>query len=199
VTAIPLRLAAYESVFVVFNQPAKQAKNNSLEINYPTPEIITDLNEAWKVSFEADSRGPIDPVTFNKLIDWTTSTDDQIKYYSGTAIYEKSISLTNIPSDERVIIDLGAVTSMARVSVNGKQAGGVWTAPYRLDISDLVVDGRNHIRIEVVNNWMNRLIGDQQLPEEERETWAPYNTYTAESKLQPSGLFGPVSISTIKY
>lgn len=77
--------------------------------------------------------------------------------------------------------------------------GGLCTAPYELDITGLVKKGRNELKIEVVNNWMNRLIGDAKLPVEERKTWCPVNPYTSASQLQPSGLFGPVKIEQIQY
>jgi len=86
---------------------------------------------------------------------------------------------------------------MAKVTVNGKYAGGLWTAPYRLDISGLVREGKNELRIEVVNTWVNRIIGDMQLPEEELESWMLVNPYDAESPLQPSGLLGPVTVSVV--
>jgi len=84
---------------------------------------------------------------------------------------------------------------MARVTVNGIDAGGVWTAPYRLNIGEFVKEGENSLGIELVNTWVNRVIGDMKLPVAERQTWAPHLPYTAESPLQPSGLFGPVRIS----
>jgi hypothetical protein len=53
--------------------------------------------------------------------------------------------------------------------------------------------------MEVVNNLMNRIIGDQNLPEKERKTWCPVYSYNAESPLQPSRLFGPVEVALVKY
>ena len=97
------------------------------------------------------------------------------------------------------MIDLGALTAMAKVIVNGVYAGGVWTTPYRLDITDFVKNGKNEVKIELVNNWMNRIIGDQKLPEKERATWCFVQPYTAISPLQPSGLFGPVQVLSVKY
>jgi hypothetical protein len=138
-------------------------------------------------------------VVFETLQDWTTSQDDRIKYYSGTAFYNCKFKLEKLPASEQVIINLGKITAMAKVIVNGTYAGGIWTAPYRLDITKLVKEGENELKIEVVNTWVNRLIGDSKIPVGQRLTWCPVNTYTPASGLQPSGLTGPVSILSVKY
>jgi len=70
--------------------------------------------------------------------------------------------------------------------------------PWRIDISDAIKTGNNDLEIEVANLWPNRLIGDADKPESERFTWTiqghPYN---AKSQLLPSGLLGPVQLTTV--
>ena len=138
-------------------------------------------------------RGPSSPQIFETLADWSQSADESIRYYSGTATYTASISLSEVPR-EPVWLDLGQVMVMARVFVNGENAGGVWTSPYRVPVGKLLRAGENEIRVEVVNNWRNRLIGDARLPEAERKTYATVNPYNADSELQASGLLGPVRL-----
>jgi len=198
-TAVPLKLEPYESVFVVFRKTAGKASGSGVEANYPVSAVLMDLKGPWTVNFNASQRGPGEPVIFETLQDWTASQDDRIKYYSGTAFYDCKFRLEKLPAAEQVIISLGEVTAMAKVTINGTYAGGVWTAPYRLNITKLVKEGDNELRIEVVNTWVNRLIGDSELPVGQRLTWCPVNTYTPANKLQASGLIGPVKILSTKY
>lgn len=198
-TAVPLSLEPYESVFVVFRDPAAAASTNQLSANYPEAEEVIRLTGPWKVTFDASQRGPAEPVQFDTLKDWTTSSDPRIKYYSGTAVYTIPFELDQPSAEDHLFLDLGRVTAMARVTLNGHPAGGIWTAPYRCDITRLVKQGTNEVTIEVVNTWVNRLIGDQYLPENERATWCTVNPYKATSPLQPSGLMGPVKLLRIPY
>ena len=193
-TAVPLKLEPFESVFVVFRKPAGKASVNGIAANYPLPATLADLKGPWTVNFNASQRGPEEPIVFETLRDWSTSVDDRIKYYSGTALYHCKFKLEKLPLNQKVIVNLGKVIAIAKVTVNDKYAGGVWTAPYRLDITGLVREGENELTVEVVNTWVNRLIGDSKLPVENRLTWSPYNPYTPTSPMQPSGLLGPVYI-----
>ncbi len=86
------------------------------------------------------------------------------------------------------------VENLAGVFVNGIDCGVVWTAPYRVDISKTVKEGENSIRIEVVNTWNNRLIGDSRLPKEKRITNTMYPFKMEGKPLLPASLLGPVTI-----
>lgn len=199
-TVVPLELEPLESIFVVF---AKEASSSSLvndtDTNYPKPQTIATLAGPWTVSFDKSQRGPQDPVVFQSLYDWSTSKEDAIRYYSGTAVYRTEFTLKDIVPNSPLFINLNEVAVMAKVKVNGQYIGGVWTAPYRLNISEAIKQGTNKVEIEVVNTWVNRLIGDSKLPVEERPTWTPNNPWNPSSPLQKSGLIGPVVIESITY
>ena len=89
---------------------------------------------------------------------------------------------------------------MAKVKVNGEYVGGVWTAPYRLNVSDFLKKGCNSVEVEVVNCWRNRLIGEKEvIPESERFTFQTSTSLDKDDELQSSGLLGPVRILSINY
>lgn len=199
-TTMPLSFAAQQSFFVVF---AKDTDATSGEPNATSNDFelttIAELDSDWDVTFDSGeiARGPKETVKFDALTDWSLSDDDAIKYYSGTAVYRTTFDLDAAPQG-KVFLSLGAVSEMAKVKINGEYVGGVWTAPLRLDVSGFVKEGENTIEIDVVNCWVNRLIGDSKLPEDQRKTWCPVNTYTPDSPLKKSGLFGPVVIAEEK-
>lgn len=111
---------------------------------------------------------------FPDLVSWTEYETPGIKYYSGTAVCQTTLSLTDelAPSRPRprLVLDLGEVRELAEVRVNGPSCGICWTPPFRVDISDAVRSGGNALEIEVVNFWPNRIIGDHGLPPEQRLT-----------------------------
>ena len=189
-TTIGLHLEGNESAFLVFSKESDE----SLAGYVPVPQnTLLTINTPWKVSFQEGRRGPAEGCTMETLQPWNESRDERVRYFSGTATYTTSFKLKQQPN-QPVWIDLGKVMVMARVYVNDQYAGGVWTAPYRLNVQNLLRKGTNTLRIEVVNNWQNRLIGDQKLPEAERPTWTSINPWNADSELQESGLIGPVKL-----
>jgi hypothetical protein len=188
---VPIELEAYESAFIVFRK-AKSEKKSAL--NYPPLISSEEITTPWTVNFDTLMGGPAAPVIFNKLTDWSQSNDPQIKYYSGTAVYHNTFSLAKLTKGEHIQLNTGKVIAIAKVKVNGKYVGGLWTPPYSLDITDAIKEGKNEIEISVVNTWVNRLIGDSFLSEDKRKTWSIMKDYDQKSKLVPAGLLGPVMI-----
>jgi hypothetical protein len=88
---------------------------------------------------------------------------------------------------------------MAKVRINGKDAGGVWTSPYKIGITNLLKEGVNELEVEVVNCWRNRMVGEFFLPKEERFTFHTAAEIDKKSPLQSSGLLGPVQIISYPY
>jgi hypothetical protein len=131
-------------------------------------------------------------------VSWPTRPEPGIKFYSGTAVYEKTFVL---PADfpvthhaSRIMLDLGDVRELAEVKVNGQSCGIVWCPPWRVDVTDAVKSGENKLQIEVVNFWPNRIIGDASRPKEQRLTQTNIRKLTAKTPLEPAGLFGPVKL-----
>ncbi len=210
-TEVQLDMDQAGSVFVVFRKPTT---SKGMSTPKPTFEQIA-LGGPWNVTFDP-KWGPKNRVVLDNLIPWNESSNDEIKYFSGSAIYQKDFSISKSQiSTFPIYLDLGQVEIFAKVKLNGKELGTLWKPPYRLDIRKAIAIGRNTLEIEVTNLWVNRLIGDERFPDFDRKNlgWllngeapaqdAPRKTFVIrkkwkkEDKLIPSGLIGPVVIDRV--
>ncbi|MEO6149054.1 MAG: glycosyl hydrolase [Mucilaginibacter sp.] len=209
---IPVTFQPSQSFFVVFTGNSKFVSNRA---NFTPSRVIATLNKPWQVSFDSKWGGPAS-VKFDKLTDWSVSKIPGIKYYSGMASYQQTFDIkVPIKRSHRLYLNLGEVCNMAKVTLNGKNLGVVWTSPWRVDITNTVKANNNQLTIEVANLWPNRLIGDEQLPDDGitngqwpawlvngtarsigRYTFTTYNHYNKNSPLLKSGLLGPVTIQS---
>jgi hypothetical protein len=192
-TKFSYRFEPNESLFVLFNEgglSSGSGKNWTETVNEMT------ISGDWTVQFDPAFGGPDQPVLFNGLTDWSTNSDERIRYYSGTAIYSKSFQWEKNGTDKEALwLELGSFANIAEVKLNDLACGASWTAPFRIRIDRALKQGENTLEIAVTNTWANRLMGDHKLPEGKRITWttAPYRL---EGKpMLPAGLLGPVAIS----
>ena len=212
-TEIPLHFEPYQSYFIHFNKNKTDAPAGSE--NFPQPKIYSDVKGPWNVSFNPRWGGP-KSITFENLSDWTKSQVEGIRYYSGIANYHNTIEISKEKLADKksdLFLNLGEVCQMARVKLNGKDLGVVWTAPFEMNITDALVPGINQLDIEVANLWANRLIGDEQFQDDGiknnqwpewiekklprtsgRFTFTTFKYYKKDSQLIRSGLIGPVRI-----
>ncbi len=148
---IPFVFEPYQSFFVVFDHN-KAVKPASALRNFYLAEVIQTLEGPWEVSFDPQWGGP-EEITFDKLTDWSQNTIKGIRYYSGIAVYRKTFTFGSTGPDKRFYLHLGKVKNMARVRINGKEAGIVWTAPWQTDVTSLLKEGENLLEIDVANLW----------------------------------------------
>jgi len=167
-----LRLAPYESRVIVFsNDPPRPLKQT------PAPQAAStlDLSTNWTVTFN----GLPQPVQMTQLHSWTE--DAATRFYSGRAIYRKSVDIPADLAGKTLLLDFGEgervqpvsggeaagmrallespVRESALVYVNGQLAGSVWHPPYRVNLTKWMHSGLNELRIEVANLAINEMAG----------------------------------------
>jgi hypothetical protein len=213
----------------VDNIPAPQPIDGPWEVRFPafaTQQSRLSLRESSATFAERKatmtSGGAPASIKLDKLTSWTDNADSNVKYFSGTATYRKTF---NLPADalaagRSIYLDLGKVAIIARVNVNGHDLGILWNTPFRIDATKTLKAGENTLGVQVTNLPVNRMIGDEQLPEDSernpdgqlkswpkwltegkpspagRHTFATYRVWKRDSPLQESGLLGPVKLYT---
>ena len=226
-TETQLHFGPDEAYFVVFRE-SDQASAQEPVPWLKSEQVVMDLSEGWTVEFTTEKATTI---AMPELVSWTELEEKSARYHSGTATYIKTFELpkSRIKNQKSQIhLDMGKVQVIAHVSVNGKDCGIAWKTPYRVDVTEAIQPGENRIEITVANLWVNRIIGDQQYPDDlewtddtgstaqgqglafipewvktggerpepRRKTFYAWKWphMTADKKLLPSGLLGPVRL-----
>ena len=183
----------------------------------PEPQAV---DGPWTLNFPPNWGAP-PSVTLPQLISWTVDSDSGVRYFSGTATYEKDIEIPTerLAAGRELWLDLGEVKNFAEVELNGHAFGTLWKPPFRVNITAAAKPGANKLVVKVTNLWPNRLIGDEQLPSDRewngkqlkawpqwlldgkpsptgRFTFTTWHHYTKDSQLLDSGLIGPVTLQT---
>ena len=194
-------------------------KRQPLEL--AAPPAPAELQGPWQVTLDS----PVDArrvLTLPALSDLAGQADAAVKYFSGTATYARSFKLESPPAS--LLLDLGRVHDLARVTVNGRDLGVLWQAPFTLDIGPALKAGSNRLEIAVTNTWHNRLVGDEQhpadfewgedrddkgramkgypgwflknqaRPEQARKGFVVWYYHRKDTALLPAGLLGPVRL-----
>jgi hypothetical protein len=88
-----------------------------------------------------------------------------------------------------VELDLGWLHGAAEITVNQSRVGDLIFPPFRIDVTDQVVAGRNEIEVKVIPSLRNRLIGKAKTGD---KAYAQFKN--KEDTLQPAGLLGPTKL-----
>jgi hypothetical protein len=187
----------------------------------PLPSPL-DISGPWTIHFPKGRGAPAE-IELTNLISWTEYPSGGVRHFSGTAVYETEF---NVPADfapnHVLALDLGEVQVIAEPVLNGRELGVLWKPPFRVEVTNLLKPGRNRLEVRLTNLWPNRLIGDEQYPddcapqgvwksgsipawpawlrqgrprlESRRFAFATFRYWDSKSPLLPSGLLGPVTI-----
>jgi hypothetical protein len=193
-TKVPLQLEPAESAFVVFGKNGEGLKDIGIK-NYEDFTLLQDISKNWSVRLKNDQLKIDEAFELDRLHDLSQLEDETSKYFSGKIIYRTNFEFENEFKSDKIFLDLGKVGVIAHVKLNGKKIGGLWTAPWKLNISGYLKNGSNSLEIEVANLWVNQLVKDASKDKKQRETWLLIDhSYDKNSPLPPSGLIGPVRL-----
>lgn len=170
------------------------AKGGVLKTGSQVIPASLEIVGPWDLRFPPKWGAP-ERIELEKLVSWSEHPDPGIKYFSGTATYAKTISMPGemLGKGRRIYLDLGQVEVMAAVKINGKDLGVLWRPPYRVDVTGIFKAGDNAIEIRVTNQWINRMLGDEELAEDSDRnpngTLKSWPQWVQEGKPSPTGRF----------
>lgn len=87
---------------------------------------------------------------------------ETLKEFCGTVCYESDFAM-DLEDAQAIILDMGSVAEQAEVYLNGRYVGYSLWAPYRMDVTEFVRDGKNSLKIEVTNSLANHY-SEEKLP-----------------------------------
>ncbi len=208
--SLALAFEPYESKVIVISKRTLPRPAETPVANVPAP---LDLSTGWRVTMGPNAQ----PQTIEQLRSWTEQ--EATRFYSGTATYEKEVTLPAalLQPGLAVRLDFGAgqavpvqvrkngmrawldapIRDAAVVYVNEQRAGAVWCPPYSIDVTRLLKPGANRLRIVVGNTAINYMAGHKQ-PDYKQLNLRYGERFQAQDmeNLQPlpSGLLGPVRL-----
>ncbi|MFC5406205.1 glycosyl hydrolase [Cohnella soli] len=210
-TVIEIAFEPFQSFIVVFGDELFGAGNEREDGTLPTvPQVDRhiDITNSWTLRIpEANFERQLE-----KLQTWEQFTE--VKYYCGSAFYDKKVTVPAIRPGESIWLELEDVREVAEVFVNGSSAGVLWKAPRCLDVTNWLHEGENELSIKVVNLWINHMISpDLHEPKPESPVTNNWPYFTEKIKqirdkrlyahnerervqsLQPSGLAGQATLT----
>ena len=150
---------------VITAKPMEHLQNDSLAtllVDHHSEECVVTLDDGWDIAFPDVAK-----MERRQLFYWAQSQTPAVRYFSGTATYSNRFTLNNRQlKNSRLVLHLGEVRNIASVRVNDIAFPIMWKAPFLLDITSALHPGDNKMEIEVTNLWPNRMIGDEQEPDD---------------------------------
>lgn len=187
-TFVELDMPVAGSCFIVVDRTQKHVGPEVCE--YAAASV---LDNTWSLTFPEGWGAPAQMET-EQLKPWCElPLSDEAKAFSGKVSYSTSFVVDPSAVGKSVRLDLGTVSSIAEVRINGKAVDTLWCSPYVVEIGEFVQGGENRLEVDVTSTWHNRLVYDASQEVEARKTWVIAGP-DAGNALKPYGLLGPVRL-----
>ena len=158
----------------------------------------------WRLAFVEG--GPVLPAPseLRALASWTTLADPEAQRFAGTARTTVRFERPRGEADDW-LLDLGRVAETARVRLNGRDVGTLWSRPFHLRVGEGLRPGTNTLEVEVTNLASNR-VRDLDRRGVPWKTFHDANVVDIDYKpldasawpLRDSGLLGPVTLRRLR-
>ncbi len=181
-SAVSVKIDAYGSLLLATSERKALAK---VEAARKLAELVPVGLSGWTLeALPYEAAKPRQTVALARLEDWRSI--DSLRYFSGKGVYRTSLTLEagQLAKGRTALLDLGQMTGVAEVRVNGTPLPALLMRPYRIDIGRHLRLGSNAIEIAILSTMHNAIF---EKPE-------PYGRFVVEASLTPEGLVGPVTL-----
>jgi len=201
-TAVRLKLKSGESIILRLSDNGESAPHYRYNMTAGRP-LYLQYNK-WTLQFK--NGGPEIPPAkqMDGIRPWTTFTDDTTtQSFSGTGVYTTTFNIKHKATG--YLLQFDKIHESARIIINGKDAGLIWSLPFELNIGKYLKEGSNTISIEVCNLMANRI----REMDRNGEVWRNYHEINfvninykpfdaSQWKVQPSGIDGQVRLIPLR-
>jgi hypothetical protein len=142
----------------------------------------------WKVAFDNDYIGFQKEVEMPKLENLAANSEPDLKFYSGTIRYSTTFELASKPQGS--LFGTSTKSTSGKGEVNGQYVGGVWTAPWRSEVTDWVKEGTNRSKWKWSTPGATASSATLNLPGNPAQVWLLHNRMECEIGSTGLGLVG---------
>ena len=186
-----------------------RALANDLATGGPWPYVeavgaAEPVEGPWHLAFV--DGGPVlpAPAELPALASWTMLADREAQRFAGTGRYTVRFDCPSGPADDW-LLDLGRVAETARVKLNGRHLGTLWSRPFHLRLGEALRPGTNTLEVEVTSLAANR-VRDLDRRGVPWKTFHDANVVNVDYKPldasawppRDSGLLGPVTLRRLR-
>lgn len=176
---LKLHLEPTESRLIVFDKPVKGVEPAAAEPIFDTPD--SRMEPDWDIAF-THYDGTKSVLSGVKPFD--LGKDERYNSFAGRIVYTTTLEVS---PESCTHMEFGIENCVSELYVNGVKAGTIWHGRHIYDVSKLLHEGRNEIKLVLTT-----VLGNYMLSLKDNPTMVKWSKHKYIQKINPSGLvWGP--------